>query len=438
MPIKNVSESEMSLDDRRSAVQAVLNPKQNSGEVSSAWIYVDSLWDDAAVYSKGGKYFKVSYSIDDKGNVTLGTPFEVVRKTTFEPVESKRWVEVNKKKENIVTSSGSVLLEEADAKNSNVFPIKVIQPGWGSSGYYGAEMLKRDGPKVFKSGTHCYWDHPSASQETDRPERSLRDLAGVLASDAEWKDKGIHGPGLYASAKVFEPYVSAVRELAPHIGVSIRAAGVADNGEADGESGLIIEEITDAASVDFVTMPGAGGKVLELFESYRKTDVIERNVEMAEIEDLKEANEKLALENDALAAEKQVIEENLQAAEGILAEQKEAAIISKATAFVEKLLADSELPEPAQKRMVEKLVSARELTKEGELDEAKLATVVETAIADEKAYIESLSPKGIHDMGDADETKPEDGALVKESFKSMYLKQGFSEEAAEKMANIGE
>jgi len=174
---------------------------------------------------------------------------------------------VSKKESMILASSGSVLLEEANDKDSNVFPIKIIQPGWGSSGYYGSEMLKRDGPNVFKAGTHCYWDHPSMSQETDRPERSLRDLAGVLASDAEWKEKGIHGSGLYSYVKAFEPYVSAVRELAPHIGVSIRASGVAADGEADGENGLIIEEITDAASVDFVTMPGAGGKVIEMFES---------------------------------------------------------------------------------------------------------------------------------------------------------------------------
>ena len=345
---------------------------------------------------------------------------------------------VQKKESMDITLSGSVLLEEVNAKNSNVFPIKVIQPGWGSSGYYGSEMLKRDGPKVFKSGTHAYWDHPSLTQETDRPERSLRDLAGVLATDAEWKDKGIHGAGLYASVKVFEPYVSAVRELAPHIGVSIRASGVAGEGEADGESGLIIEEITDAASVDFVTMPGAGGKVLELFESYRKTDVIERDKEMAELKELQEANDKLALENDALAAEKQIVQESLDAAEVELASKKEAAIISQATAFVEKLLTDSELPEKAQERLMEKLVSARELTEEGELDEAKLTAVVETAIADEKAYIESLTPKGIHDMGDTQDTEPDKGKLVKESFFNMYLKQGFTEEQAKKMAEIGE
>jgi len=344
-----------------------------------------------------------------------------------------------KKKESMnLASSGSVLLEEANDKDSNVFPIKIIQPGWGSSGYYPKEVLARDAA-VFRAGLQMFWDHPSITQETDRPERSLRDLAGVLASSAEWKDNGMNGAGLYASAKVFEPYVSAVRELAPHIGVSIRASGVAADGEADGENGLIIEEITDAASVDFVTMPGAGGKVIEMFESYRKSDVIERGKEMAELKELQVANETLAKEKDELTAEKEAVQTELDAANAILNEQKEQAIISKATTYVEKLLTDSGLPEPAQKRMVEKLVSARELTAEGELDEAKLAAVVEAAIAEEKAYIESLLPEGgIHDMGDAEEIEPKEGALIKEAFYNMYLKQGFSEEKAKKMAEIGE
>ena len=159
---------------------------------------------------------------------------------------------------------------------------------------------------------------------------------------------------------------------------------------------------------------------------------------MNELKELQEANEILAKEKDELTAEKEAIQAKLDAAEGVLAEQKEAAIISKATEIINKLLTDSALPEPAQKRMVEKLVSARELTDEGELDEEKLAAVVEAAIADEKAYIESLNPEGIHDMGDADEIDPKEGALVEESFKSMYLKQGFSEEMAAKMAKIGE
>ena len=432
--VKKVKESdEMSMDDIRQAIQGALNPAKDSDN----WVYVDSLWDDAAVYSKGNKYYKVSYVIDDKGDVTLGTPVEVVRKTNYEPVESKRWVNVvSKNKSKILDSAGTILFEEAKGA-TNVFPIKIIQPGWGSSGYYPKAILERDGPKVFKAGIQSYWDHPRLSDESDRPERSLRDLAGVLTSDAEWKEDGLNGAGLYSSIKVFDPYVSAVRELAPHIGVSIRASGVANEGEADGENGMIIEEITNAASVDFVTMPGAGGKVLQLFEAARNVDLDERNKKMAELNELQEANAELTKKNDELTASAEVTQKELDAAKDILTKQKEAAIISRATAYVQKALADAKLPEPAQKKMLERLVAARELTAEGELDEAKLAAVVESTVADEKAYIESLVPEGgIKGMGDS--SKDEKPESINESMKRLYKAQGINEEMANKMAEIGE
>jgi hypothetical protein len=333
-------------------------------------------------------------------------------------------------------SVGTILLQEAESKDSNVFPVKIIQPGWGSSGYYPKAILERDGPKIFKAGLHAYWDHPKMSDESDRPERSLRDLAGVLASDAVWKEDAINGAGLYAKIKTFDPYVSAVRELAPHIGISIRASGVANEGEADGENGMIIEEITNAASVDFVTMPGAGGKVLQLFEAARNIDLDERNKKMAELKELQEANEQLTKDNETLAAEKEAKQAELDAANEILKTQKEAAIISQTTEYVKTKLADAGLPEPAQKRMIEKLIAARELTEEGELDEAKLATVIETAVADEKAYIESIAPGGIKGMGDVTEEKPE--PKISESMQRLYEAQGFSKEDAKRLAESGE
>src|SRR5207245_1127898 len=60
-----------------------------------------------------------------------------------------------------------------------------------------------------------------------------------------------------------------VDSLAKHIGMSIRAAGRAKEGKADGRSGPIIEQLTRGISVDYVTTPGAGGKILQLFEAAR-------------------------------------------------------------------------------------------------------------------------------------------------------------------------
>lgn len=170
-------------------------------------------------------------------------------------------------------------LTEKALRRDGTAPVKLIAPGWGSSGYYPAEVLERDGPTLFRAGTKMYWDHPTVTEEMERPEGSLRNLAAVLVSDARWDGQGPEGPGLYADAKVFEGYQQAVNEMAPHIGVSIRASGRAAQGEAEGRRGPIIQALTAAASVDFVTEPGAGGKIVQMFEAARSQSVREaRNV----------------------------------------------------------------------------------------------------------------------------------------------------------------
>lgn len=160
-------------------------------------------------------------------------------------------------------------IREAAVRDNGTILVKLISPGWGSSGYYSAEMLERCGPKVFTAGTKMYWDHPTATESHERPERSLRDLAGELVTTARWEANGPDGPGLYGDSKVFSPFRENLGELAPHIGVSIRAHGTAVQGEAEGRTGPIIDELIGALSVDFVTEAGRGGRVLELFEAAR-------------------------------------------------------------------------------------------------------------------------------------------------------------------------
>src|SRR5688572_506251 len=75
----------------------------------------------------------------------------------------------------------------AAADRPGRFLIQLITPGWGSNGYYGAEVLEAAaGPDVFPSGTHIFRDHPGLIEDRDRPERSIADLAAVLTEDARW------------------------------------------------------------------------------------------------------------------------------------------------------------------------------------------------------------------------------------------------------------
>ncbi len=163
-----------------------------------------------------------------------------------------------------------VQLREGAVNADGTALMKIITPGWGSSGYYSAEMLARDLPKIYPAGTKNFWNHQTPAEEAARPEGDLRDLASVLAEAAYYDAHGPDGPGGYAKVDVVEQYRDPINQLAKHIGASIRADGTAKEGMApDGKKGRIIEKLTRGISVDYVTTPGAGGRILQLFEAAR-------------------------------------------------------------------------------------------------------------------------------------------------------------------------
>ena len=163
-----------------------------------------------------------------------------------------------------------VPLVERAVRRDGTVPIKIIQPGWGSSGYYPKNVLERDIPRVFPPGTQMFWNHATPTEEAERPEGNLDNLAGVLVSRPQWHEAGAKGPGMYADARVFGDYAQTIDEIGEHIGVSIRGSGVHEIGERDGRKGRVIKEITGGKSVDFVTIPGAGGAIVQIFESAGK------------------------------------------------------------------------------------------------------------------------------------------------------------------------
>jgi len=162
-------------------------------------------------------------------------------------------------KENLALSTTSV--------SGKRWKVKVIESGWGSSGYYGASMLAEYGPKVFKAGTKVFMNHPSAIEANDRPERDVHQLAGKLVSDAVFQENG-----LYADIQFYSHYAPIIAEMAEDVGLSIHALGNAVEGEAEGRQGPIIESLVEdpLTSVDVVTVAGAGGKFVALLESYKR------------------------------------------------------------------------------------------------------------------------------------------------------------------------
>lgn len=360
-----------------------------------------------------------------------------------------------------------VPLEEKAVSEDGIIPIKIIQPGWGTSGFYGAEVLQRDAG-VYKAGTKMYWNHPTTTEAKERPERSLNDLAAEMTEDAIYDAQGPNGPGLYAKAKVFSGYRGAIEELAPHIGLSHRAAGTRKYGEAEGRKGPIIEKIAAVQSVDFVTAPGAGGEILQLFEAARPAineapaidiwgeitlDSLKRNrgdiveslreeIKAAVYGEKKRLEEVRKLDEDKLKemedklveveAEKVQLTEDNATLIAELKSIKEWLVLSEAHTLVTEKVMGADLPDITKTRLVESLSKNPPIV-EGALDTENYSQYIDEAIKAEAEYIATIKEAGkIRGMG---ASEPREGNL-KDAFKRANMATGMSEAEAEKLAEI--
>jgi hypothetical protein len=289
----------------------------------------------------------------------------------------------------LVDRSSLLSLTETAVRRDGTATLKLIAPGWAltSGNYYSEAMLRDSGPEAFTAGTQMFWDHPTKTEESDRPERSVRDLAAKLVTDARYDAAGTNGPGLYADAKVYEAFQPAVNELAGDIGVSIRAFGTGHRGDAEGRTGMLVDEFTEVASVDFVTVPGAGGEILPLFEAARarareaQTTHPTTPTEDSDVDPvaLKEAQDAAKASADRAArAEERLLQRD--AVDIIVAEVAKPEV---------------KLPQITRDRLVRSLSEAAppltEKDGERELDKAKLVESIGAAVKDEQAYLESLA-----------------------------------------------
>jgi hypothetical protein len=440
----------MSLDDKRTALCAAVD---DSLGITSDTDWSDRPWikdvfDEVLAYTYDGKTWLCDWSMDDQGTVTLGTPAEA--QVTYEPIGTgetpvadapvagmgeARTREFREKVARAILDdpsfaaeiytaagrnlAGEVIREAASAKigekavaDDGTVAVRLIAPGWGSSGYYEPKVLERDGAKAWPAGTLMFWDHQTASEADAQPEGSLNDLAGVLLSDPVYDAENAEGAGLYSKAKVLSSYQETLDEIGSYIGVSVRGAGTGSVGEAEGKTGLIFEQLYPHAgpgcSVDFVTMPGAGGKVLEVFESARGGRREVSKVEITEAQ-LKEATDA----RDAAQADAARASEALNV---IVAERK-----------VSEKLADSKLPAATIKRLTEALKTDAPTTEDGSLDVEALEAKVEEAIKTEVAYLAEVTGSG-NVVGNGGSTTGSEAidedalaASLEESFRGMGL-----------------
>ncbi|WP_163540830.1 hypothetical protein [Occultella kanbiaonis] len=185
----------------------------------------------------------------------------------------------------VIAESTAFAQAATPAEGTGRLRVRIINEGVGSSGAYPRETLEAAAvANVFHKGLHVYLDHPSVTESYDRPERSVKDLAGALATDAVYESGA-----LYADLEVFSTWRAAISEMADTIGLSIRASAVVEDGEYAGQQLPVVKEIAEAYSVDFVTKAGRGGRVMEVIESARATTrAVARGVAEATVNDRRE------------------------------------------------------------------------------------------------------------------------------------------------------
>lgn len=141
--------------------------------------------------------------------------------------------------------------------------ITLISEGQGSSGFYSAEMLRRDGPTVFPAGTHLVVNHLGEAEMWERNgSHDTRDIVGATTEDARWDDEA---KALVAEAEIAAHAAEFVESIKDYIGLSIEAGGVVVDGQVESLA------YSPLNAVALVPRAGRGGKIQSLYESFVET-----------------------------------------------------------------------------------------------------------------------------------------------------------------------
>ena len=240
-----------------------------------------------------------------------------------------------------------------------VWNARLIASGVSLNGkYYSGEMLESTGSAAFPVGTLVHADHQTWGESYDRPEKSVKTIIGVIATEPKLDTvDGVEG--LYANVEFTEEWAPLVEQIAPFVGLSISARYIADEtaGREDGVETVAAFVPFPTNSVDLVTVPGAKGKLLRALESFSKPHNVEKVKKAMTAEEI----EALAT---ALANKLSVTNDDVSEKESVDVEEVAEAMITAG------------LPKPAREAAFRRIRSGES---------------VKEAIAGEENYMKSLS-----------------------------------------------
>lgn len=342
--------------------------------------------------------------------------------------------------------------------------VHIIRPGRGSSGYYFEDVLKKAVESgVYPAGMLMHWDHPTRQQEEDQPARVTGTIAAVLAENAQYREEGDpdawDGPGPYALAEVRPKYQEDLKWLAGKIGVSHYVDGLSKEGEGpDGKKGRIITELLPSPfnSVDFVTIPGAGGhsRFNEVAEREKEEEMApdkQLSIRLSEImtsdpevvkEIRKQVAEELQIESQTEAQKKKMAEAETRI-KTLEAENRDlrAKVAEKAAReFVTAEVGKANLPESVGKALTESLVKQAVLAEDGSIDAVKFGLIVSEAIKAKQTEVADIlresGTSGVHDNGPITPGNAAEVQRAREEYRNTLVENGMNKEQANRLAGI--
>lgn len=327
---------------------------------------------------------------------------------------------------------------ESAAEGGNSIRIRIIKPGFNTSKrrYYPADVLARD-CKVFE-GVKLFADHPTITEARERPEGSVWNWVATMRNVSVSKEGALEGDAVVHSPKFME-ILEGLRKAGTlgEMGMSIRALVKSAKKKVEGIVTEAVESIFAAHSVDFVTMPGAGGAVLAM-ESCRDAshDIISADYPAVAGKLIHERKGENGMDLEKqiaeLTAQMKQIQESLSVvtkerddAKAALEAAQTQAARDKFSAALETALSGTKLPDVAKARVRTALAS--------ESDQAKITG----AIASETAYLAAVAGpvKGLGPDGKPI-TESDGASQLKAVAEASYRKQNPNATAQEVAAYV--
>ena len=234
---------------------------------------------------------------------------------------------------------------------------------------FSREVLETYGPAAFPKNTRSHADHQSWREEDEHPVNSVKTLVGHIDSDPVMDTvDGIEG--LYANIKFSEAFAPFIEDFHDVIGLSIHAYYLVDELDERNDGLEVVSMLIPSPTntVDVVTVPAAGGKVLEAMESYCGT--IDTDEQKRTDDGGMKPEEITALAEAIVSAIAPKIEEAIVSAIAPKSEE-----VPKASEIAEALI-DAKLPKVARKNVYARIAGGTPLTE---------------AVTAEGEYIKSLT-----------------------------------------------